>query len=67
MNKTNRRLLAIVGIAVVIVFVALDWLRGTKAESTAEAVLFDVILMSITAYWMSTLPGSDRRRRQLAH
>ena len=34
MNKVNPRLLAMIGIAVVIVFVALDLLRETKAEST---------------------------------
>jgi hypothetical protein len=34
MNKANRYLLGIIGITVVIVFVALDLVRETKAEST---------------------------------
>ena len=34
MNKSNRYLLGIIGITVVIVFVALDLVRETKAEST---------------------------------
>ena len=34
MNKANRYLLGIIGITVVIVFVALDLVRDTKAEST---------------------------------
>jgi hypothetical protein len=33
MNKANRYLLGIIGITVVIVFVALDLVRETKAES----------------------------------
>ena len=34
MNKANRYLLGIIGITVVIVFVGLDLVRETKAEST---------------------------------
>jgi hypothetical protein len=34
MNKGNRYLLGIIGITAVIVFVALDLVRETKAEST---------------------------------